>query len=154
MLGDRDGNIKAVLSNTLVSHYRWANDRELVVYCTVEGKPSMYIIDMQSGAWKELDTPYFCRKGIADIHCNLLPDSKYIIGDGYPIEGYRYLLAYNRETGASKVLFGAATLPPTVVDIRCDLHARFSADGKWITYDTTENGKRQIAAIPTDVLSF
>ena len=154
MLGDRRGSIKTVLQNTFVSHYRWANARDLVVYCTIDGKPSMYLIDMESGAWKEMDTPYFCRKGIADIHCNLLPDGKYVIGDGYPIEGYRYLIAYNRETGASKTLFGAASVAPPVVDIRCDLHARFSADGKWITYDTTENGVRQIAAVPANVLDF
>ena len=152
--GDRSGNIRTVLKNTMVSHYRWVNDREFVLYGTVDEHPGMFILDMFSGAWQELHTPYFCRKGIADIHCNLLPDGKYIIGDGYPIEGYRYLIAYNRETGASKALFGAATVSPPVMDVRCDLHARFSADGKWITYDTTENGKRQIAAIPTDVLSF
>jgi hypothetical protein len=154
VLGDLKGNIRAVLSNTLVSHYRWVNARELVAYCTVEEKTSMFLIDMLTGAWQELDTPYFCRKGLADIHCNLLPDGKYIIGDGYPIEGYRYLIAYNRETGASKTLFGARSVAPPVVDIRCDLHARFSADGRWITFDTTHNDCRQIAAIPADVLSF
>ena len=154
MVGNRRGDIKSVLKNTFVSHYRWANERELVVYCTIDEKPSMYLIDTESGAWRELDTPYFCRKGIADIHCNLLRDGKYIIGDGYPIEGYRYLIAYNRESGASKVLLGAFSVAPPVVDVRCDLHARFSADGRFVTYDTTENGKRQIAAIPTDVLSF
>ena len=154
MLGDRSGAIRTVLANTMVSHYRWVNARELVAYCAMDGKMSMYLIDMFTGAWKELNTPYFCRKGVADIHCNLEHDGKYIIGDGYPVEGYRYLIAYNRESGASKTLFGAATVIPPVIDIRCDLHVRFSADGKLITYDTTENGKRQIAAISADVLQF
>lgn len=154
VLGDLSGNIRTVLKNTLVSHYRWVNARELVAYCTIEGRPSMYLIDLFANTWQELDTPYFCRKGIADIHCNLLPDGKYIIGDGYPIEGYRYLIAYNRETGASKTLLGALTVIPRIIDVRCDLHARFSADGKLITFDTTHNGKRQIAAIPADVLNF
>ena len=154
VLGDLEGNIRTVLSNTLVSHYRWVNDRELIAYCTVEEKTSMFLINMFSGAWQELDTPYFCRRGLADIHCNLLPDGKYVIGDGYPIDGYRYLIAYNRETGASKTLLGAKSVTPPIVDVRCDLHARFSADGRWITFDTTHNDCRQIAAIPADVLSF
>ena len=33
------------------------------------------------------------------------------------------------------------------IDIRCDLHARWSRDGKRISYDTTENRKREIAEI-------
>lgn len=154
VMGDLAGNIRTVLSNTFVSHYRWVNARELVAYCTVEEKTSMFLIDMYTGACRELDTPYFCRKGLADIHCNLLPEGKYIIGDGYPIEGYRYLIAYNRETGASKTLLGAKSMVPAVVDVRCDLHARFSADGNWITFDTTHNDRREIAAIPADVLNF
>lgn len=154
VLGDLEGNIRTVLSNTFVSHYRWVNDRELIAYCTVEEKTSMFLINMFSGAWQELDTPYFCRRGLADIHCNLLPDGKYVIGDGYPIDGYRYLIAYNRETGASKTLLGAKSVTPPIVDVRCDLHARFSADGRWITFDTTHNDRREIAAIPADVLNF
>ncbi|MBQ9099166.1 MAG: hypothetical protein IJY50_07035 [Clostridia bacterium] len=154
VLGDTKGNCQAVLTNTMVSHYRWVNEQDLVAYCCIDGRHSMYLIHMKTGAYEELHTPYFCRKGIADIHCNAVHNGKYIIGDGYPVEGYRYMIAYNRETGASKTLFGAATVIPPVIDIRCDLHARFSADGKWITYDTTENGKRQMAAISTDVLQF
>jgi hypothetical protein len=154
LLGDLEGNIKTVVANTMVSHYRWVNGRDFIMFGSLEGRLSMYIIDMFTGKWRELHTPYFCQEGLADIHCNLLPDGKYIIGDGYPINGYRYLIAYNRETGASKTLFGSKTATPPKEDARCDLHARFSQDGTMITYDTTENGKRQIAAIPMDVLNF
>lgn len=154
VFGDREGNIKTVLKNTMVSHYRWINDRELVFFGRLEDRLSMYLIDMLTGEWRELHTPYFCQEGLADIHCNLVPDGKYIIGDGYPVNGYRYLIAYNRATGTSKTLFGSRSIATDDWDARCDLHARFSADGEWITYDTTENGKRQIAAIPKSVLNF
>lgn len=92
VMGDLTGNIRTVLSNTFVSHYRWVNARELI--------------------------------------------------------------AFNRETDASKILLGAKSMMPPVVDVRCDLHARFSADGSWITFDTTHNDRREIAAIPADVLNF
>ena len=43
---------------------------------------------------------------------------------------------------------------PNNNDTRCDLHARFIDGGKYISFDTTMNGKRQIAVIPTTALNF
>ena len=154
MLGDRSGKLRTVLANTVVSHYRWVNARELVVYCSVNGRKGVYCMDMESDVQAAYSIPYMQTAQNQDIHCNLVPNGKYVIGDGYPMDGYRYVVAYNRENGISKTLFGVATVVPPVIDIRCDLHVRFSADGRWITYDTTENARRQIAAISTDVLSF
>ena len=89
-----------------------------------------------------------------DIHCNLSPDGNYIIGDGYDFGGYRSLQGYSMKTGVARELLKAKTMPPACTDIRCDLHAQFVWGGKYISYDTTENGKREIALIPTDILDF
>jgi hypothetical protein len=115
-----------------------------------EGKKSLYRINTDSGEWLEYVLPH----GHHDIHCILSPDGKYIIGDGYPLEGYRPLMAYSMETGESRELFRAFSVTPPVVDVRCDLHARFIDGGRAISFDTTHNGRRQIAVIPTNVLDF
>ena len=63
-------------------------------------------------------------------------------------------MAYNVQTGAEKELLRAKTDVPITNDIRCDLHARYVYDNKFISFDTTHNGCRQIALLPIDVLDF
>lgn len=148
LLGDLEGNVKPVLTTTYVSHYIWVNDRELVAHCSVEpGRKSMYCIDMESCTWKEYDMPYFHDGGHPDIHCNISPDGKYIIGDGYVREGYREIQYYNIATGESRMILKAKSFKPTPNDIRCDLHNRFVFDGEYVSFDTIHNGKRQVAIV-------
>ena len=80
----------------------------------------------------------------------MTPDGKYVIGDGYPIDEYRHLLAINLVTGESEAILKAKTVIPECGDIRCDLHARYVFDGKFVSFDTTHNGKRQIAIFPIE----
>ena len=54
---------------------------------------------------------------------------------------------YDLATGQSKCLLKEKTDTPSHWDIRCDLHNRFVFGGEYITYDTTQNGCRQIAMI-------
>ena len=58
------------------------------------------------------------------------------------------------KTGRSEQLFAAGTDIPTIIDVRCDLHARFVWGGKYISFDTTHNGRRDIAVLPSDGLDF
>ncbi len=164
IISDREGNIYPVLKNTYFSHYHWKNERELVAHCTVEGeKKSMYIIDTVSGDWTEYDLPYFvgrrAENANSDIHCCFSPDGNYIIGDGYCGRkddwNARYLVAYSMRTGESRVLFRVDDNGPDKWgDTRCDLHARFVWGGSHISFDTTMNGRREIALISADVLDF
>ena len=85
---------------------------------------------------------------------NISPDGKYIIGDTYPRDGMRSIEAINLETGACRTLLRAETVIPTNPDIRCDLHNRFVFDGSAISYDTTQNGRRQIAMVDLRALNF
>ena len=151
LLGDLEGNVKPVLTTTYVSHYIWVNDRELVAHCSTEpGRKSMYRIDMEAGTWIEYDMPYFHDGGHPDIHCNISPDGSYIIGDGYVREGYREIQYYKISTGESRMILKASSVKPDPNDIRCDLHNRFVFDGKYISFDTIHNGKRQVAMVSAE----
>lgn len=155
MIGDLSGNVKTVLKKTYVSHYWWCSEREILAHCSAEGerKKSLYIINVDTGEYREIKSYYF-NLPQGDIHCSVTPDGKYVIGDGYPIDGYRHLLAINLKTGESRVILKAKTDIPKIVDIRCDLHARYVFDGKYVSFDTTHNGKRQIAIFSLDNLNF
>ena len=155
VIGDLEGNAYTVLKNTYVSHYHWENDRDIVAHCTVEEKKrSLYLIDVITGKRFELGMPYLYGEGTRDIHCSFSPDGNYIIGDGYPIDGYRYLMAYSLRTGKSRELLRVKTNNPPVIDVRCDLHARFVWGGKSISFDTVHNDRREIALISADILNF
>ncbi|MBQ7336022.1 MAG: hypothetical protein IJW92_06080 [Clostridia bacterium] len=157
VIGDLQGNCKTVLMNTYVSHYYWTAPDTILAHCTVTGetKKSMYSINVDSCTWTEHDMPYFYEDHNPDIHCNTSPDGKYIIGDGYEIKGYRYLMAYSLKTGESRELLRVKSVTPQgIIDIRTDLHARFVWGGQYISFDTTQNGRREIALIPTDCLNF
>lgn len=156
LVGDLEGNVRVLLRQTYVSHYIWANKEYVFAHCSPESmeKKSLYRICVADGSWKEFDMPLFHCKGETDLHCNISPDGNYIIGDTYPREGMRAIEAINLQTGACRTLLRAQTVIPTNPDIRCDLHNRFVFDGSAISYDTTQNGCRQIAVVDMYALDF
>ncbi len=154
VISDLTGNCHCILSCTHFSHYYWLGAEDLIAYCTEDGKRSMYRISSTTGSYLEYDMPYFRQPGNRDIHCILSPDGNYIIGDGYPLEGYRHIMAYSLKTGESKCLLEAKTVIPPIADMRCDLHVRFLPGGQFISFDTTHNDRRQVAVFPIDSLNF
>ena len=89
-----------------------------------------------------------------DGHASFSPDGKWIVCDTYPMGHERLsgLLLYNPSSDR-KVLLGRFHSEPLFTgDIRCDLHPRWSPDGKTITFDAVHEGRRQIYAV--DVSPF
>lgn len=150
MIGNRSGEVYTLLPATYVSHYFWLSPDEVVAHCTVAtvagDKKSLFRLNVVTGEAKEYDMPYFTQFPNGDIHCRLAPDGENIIGDGYEFGGYRRVMEYRVATGESRELFAARSPKPANPDIRCDLHVRCVSDG-WVSYDTTERGIREIAAV-------
>ena len=46
------------------------------------------------------------------------------------------------------MILKAKSFKPSPNDIRCDLHNRFVFDGEYVSFDTIQNGKRQVAIVP------
>ena len=79
------------------------------------------------------------------IHILYSPDRRYLLGDRYP-DGDNYRALYLHDVGGNKsTLLAKVYSPPDISgDIRCDLHARWGPDGKFVSFDTTHNGRRGI----------
>ena len=155
VVGDIYGNLKVLLKKDYISHYWWASNEEIIAHTTTpNGEHTLCSIFMDGKIVKtqKADNEYgelnFSLKG-KDIHCSLNPDKKYIMGDGYPREkiDYRPILAVSTKTGECRKILEVYSEPleNDDSDIRCDLHMRFTRDGKYITFDTIHNDKRQIA---------
>ena len=155
MVGDRHGNLHTVLPNGMVSHYYWMNDEDLLVFCEIDEKKRLYRINVLTGAHHCYDDPFFeLKNGFRDIHCSISPDGKYIIGDSYGIEGYRRIMAYSLQSDTWRCLVKSYDYKLPIIDIRCDLHARFVWGGQAISFDTLHNGRREIALLDASALNF
>lgn len=141
---DLGGNIRPILIDTMYSHYNWKNERQILGYCRVDGVYGMFLINDTElpNNIEQLIAPCF----VKDIHCIYSPDRRYIIGDGYDNK-YRPLYIYDTETGEDDVLYNSYTVTPKIVDIRCDLHARWNHKGNRVSFDSVHRDKREICEI-------
>ena len=80
-----------------------------------------------------------------DGHCSYSPDREWILTDTYPDrERMRTLLLYHPEE-KRRIDIGRFFAPPELDgEIRCDLHPRWSRDGRQICFDSVHAGERQM----------
>ncbi len=127
----------------MTSHFDWKNDSEVIAWANKYDVGERYFLfqdktqDFEIVGDKVL-TPF------GDGHCTYSPDEKLILTDTYPDEeSYRKLMVYNPQTDELKML-GKFYSQPWIGEARCDLHPRWSRDGKQICFDSSHTGKREI----------
>ena len=79
-------------------------------------------------------------------HCSYLPGGRWILNDTYPDkQRLQHLYLFDTQTG-QRVALGSFVSPPVYAgEWRCDLHPRFSPDGRWVSIDSPHGGNgRQI----------
>lgn len=84
-------------------------------------------------------------------HLAFSPDGKWLAADTYvQPDGFQRLALVEVATGALREI-GRFRHPHPVpcVDVRCDLHPRWSSDGAWLTVDTVHAGDRKIYRLET-----
>ncbi len=78
-------------------------------------------------------------------HMVFSPDGKYILADSYPDQNScQQLILIDAATGEWEELGVFHHEKTPVVETRCDLHPRWSLDGKYITVDSSHTGKRGV----------
>ena len=115
------------------SHYTWKNNEELIVYSRLPNGGDQYRI-YKVGE----NTPrIFARDRLpANGHCSFSPDKKLLLTDSYTeADGCRELVVYNEEKDIRYSL-GRYFSPDILFCTRCDLHPRWSQDGKRISFDS------------------
>lgn len=153
MISDTKGNAYTLLLETFISHYYWLDNDNIVVYCNVEGKGGVYIINSVTGEKREIISEYF-QDNRDDIHCIASPDGRYIIGDCYPFKSpWRKVFLIDMKTEETREILRAGTIIPKYDDIRCDLHVRWRPDGKAFSFDSTHTGRREIYELEFEAAS-
>ncbi|WP_057935984.1 TolB-like translocation protein [Algoriphagus resistens] len=134
-------NVKLVADDQMVSHYSWIDSEQLVVYMRVLGEGDRYyIVHVVTGEVFPLGETV---QRYGDGHPSTLGEM--MITDTYPNKGrMKELLLYNLNQDMLVSLGEFFESLEFYGETRCDLHPRFSRDGKKIYFDSVHSGSRKL----------
>jgi hypothetical protein len=135
--------IAIVASHGSVSHFDWRDARHLLAWAYHRRTGERYLLYRDGVA----DQVEVLGEGVLteDGHCSFSSDGKWLLTDTYPrTEPYRTLILYEMSTGR-RTDVGRFYSPPEITgEIRCDLHPRWSRDGRQVCFDSAHEGQRQV----------
>ncbi len=136
-------DLRLVHDNVYFSHFGYYDERTLVAYARTPGtsRDEYALYDLESEDFTPIGQDVFNSDG----HCSFSPDRKWMLTDTYPdADSNRILMLYEMATG-KRINIGTFYSPPALKgEIRCDLHPRWSRDGRSVSIDSAHTGERQI----------
>lgn len=139
---DLDGrNLYCIADDQMVSHSCWKNDYEIVSWARKEGEGDRFFCFKDQTSDFEVVAKDVLDK---DGHPSFSPDGRFLLSDTYP-DKYRMrsLIIWDIVAGQKYDVGRFYTPFKYNGDLRCDLHPRWSRDGKYICFDSVHEGNRQ-----------
>ncbi len=143
LLGEKDGATLTLLANNrMVSHCFWADNNTILGYLRgPDSKDAYWLIDVDTGEFERL--PNNALEGYGDGHPHVYKD--WFVTDTYPDKArMQHLLLCNWKTGEVRELGQFFHGFQYKGETRCDLHPRFSPDGKSVYFDSVFSGVRKM----------
>lgn len=140
-----DGSdLRVIDSNGVTSHFIWRDPQHILAW-SKQAKPGFYVFEDSRGGKNELVGPGM---PTGDGHCTYLPGNQWVLCDSYPDRNRNQTLYLYHVPTNRVVPLGHFFLPKEYAgEWRCDLHPRFSRDGRSVTIDSPHQGGRQIYLI-------
>ncbi len=135
-------NLYCVADHDMVSHFIWPEADKILAWSTEPKSGNRFHIYEDRTENVEV-----VGEGVlkTDGHCTVSPDGDWILTDTYPDRERMQALMLYRPKDGKLVALGKFFLPPDMKgEIRCDLHPRWSRDGKSICIDSAHSGRRQM----------
>lgn len=141
-----DGSALTCLADhQFVSHFDWKNNHQILAFARYNPVGNRYFLYTDRTSTVELFSDTL---PTVDGHCSFSPDGRWLLTDTYPdSEHMRTLLVYRL---ADDTRFDIARLyaPPELQgELRCDLHPRWSRDGRQVCIDSAHTGARQVYVV-------
>lgn len=142
-VANNDGsNLRLLMDDRMVSHYSWRDEDYLLAWArTKEAGDHYYLINVITGERQIVGENVLDIYG--DGHPSFSPDRRWLVTDTYPDRArQQHLLLYEIDTG-KLIEVGRFFAPLQFSGLRrCDLHPRWSPDGKMISIDSSYEGRR------------
>jgi Tol biopolymer transport system component len=135
-------NLKLLLDDRMISHYSWKDSEYFLAWArTYKNGDHYYKISAKTGIIELIGENTLDQFG--DGHPSYSPNSEWIVTDTYPGKD-RKLSLHLYEVNQNKLYEIGRFFSPWKYrgEIRCDLHPRWSPDGKSIAIDSTHEGIR------------
>lgn len=132
----------------MVSHCYWKNDKEIIAFENKRNSgPGYYLMQDQTQEYTHL-----WKKIRNDGHPSYSPDNQYVVIDSYPnrarVQEIKVIKDSDVDAKNEKVLAKVFSPFKYDNDTRCDLHPRWSRDGKQICFDSVFEGHRGLYMVP------
>ncbi|TWI76905.1 hypothetical protein LZ24_00527 [Desulfobotulus alkaliphilus] len=143
MLADSEsGKLSCLADYGMVSHCFWADENTVLGYLRGPGnKDAYWLIDIHTGKFSHFGNGVLDKYGDGHPHVH----GDWFVTDTYPDKArMQRLILANWKTGEVKELGEFFHGFKYDGETRCDLHPRFSPDGKSIYFDSVFDGKRRL----------
>ena len=142
-----DGSeLRYLLDTGKVSHYDWWEDEAILVWAAhpATGKPHFLLVALD-GTFKIVGGDSL----VEDGHCSFSPDKRWVLNDTYPDRFDMRTLMLVKWPEERRIDIARLYSPRSKWwgEIRCDLHPRWSHDGKMLCIDSVHEGTRQMYAV-------
>ena len=126
----------------MVSHFIWRDPSHLLAWSREpDSGNAFHVYEDESENVTAIGVDVLKQDG----HCTYSPCGKWILTDTYPNrERMQTLMMYHVETREIITLGHFYQAPTDDIQLRCDLHPRWSRDGKSVCIDSKYSGKRQM----------
>lgn len=142
-------DLTCLLDTGFISHYDWRDDDTILVWANRPDAAPRFLLLSHA-------TPGFRVFGDADLkedgHCTFSPDGRWVLNDTYPDEHQMRTLMLVRAADARRVDIARLHSPKSRWwgESRCDLHPRWSRDGRQVCVDSVHDGTRQMYVLDVE----
>lgn len=131
-----------LIDHGMVSHFIWRSPSEILAWSNEpDTKQRFHLYNEVDKSIKVIGEGILTRDG----HCTYSPDGEWILTDTYPDKDRMQHLMLYRPVDGKLVELGRFFQDKAFGgEIRCDLHPRWSRDGKTVCIDSLHSGTRQM----------
>lgn len=141
---DAVGTFDYEKSEYQISHPLWQDNEHIIVWGPHAGEIHYHLYhDVDEGEVQVIGRDVLVENG----HMTFSPVStRWMLSDTYPDDSTheRFLFLFDMQTGQRRNLGSFYATPELSKENRCDLHPRWSRDGKQVCIDSVHEGQRQM----------
>lgn len=132
------GDLRVVDPYGKTSHFIWRDNRHILAWAYHPSKGEKFYLYTDGSDEVQVIGPDVMT---VNGHCTYLPGGRYILNDTYPdSQRQQHLYLFEIATGKRTALADLVSPPTYQSEFRCDLHPRYSRDGRKVVIDSTHGG--------------